>query len=342
MAENNTQSRKWLLTINNPLEHDMSHADIKSALEKFKNLDYWCMCDEEGDECETLHTHVFFYRQNPIRFSAVKNRFPAAHIDQCRGLCADNRAYVLKDGEKYNKDAAGHYDYTDSTGKNHLGMNFSDTFEEFGVMPEERQGERTDMSKLYDLVKDGLSDFEIIDSNPRYIQQLDKIENVRQILRYEQFKNCFRELDVSYITGETGSGKTRSVMDKYGYQNVYRVTDYDHPFDSYKGQDVIIFEEFRSSLKIQDMLNYLDGYPCELPCRYSNKVACFTKVYIITNIPFTQQYANIRMESQETWRAFCRRIHHFFSCTKALGLREETEWIQMTVFENTTQKGSTA
>ncbi len=79
-------------------------------------------------------------------------------------------------------------------------------------MPEERQGERTDMSKLYDLVKDGLSDFEIIDSNPRYIQQLDKIENVRQILRYEQFKNCFRELDVSYITGETGAGKTRSVM----------------------------------------------------------------------------------------------------------------------------------
>ncbi len=32
-----------------------------------------------------------------------------------------------------------------------------------------------------------------------------------------------------------------------------------------KGQDVIVFEEFRSSLKIQDMLNYLDGYPCELP-----------------------------------------------------------------------------
>ena len=79
-------------------------------------------------------------------------------------------------------------------------------------------------------------------------------------------------------------------MEKYGYQNVYRVTDYDHPFDSYKGQDVIVFEEFRSSLKIQDMLNYLDGYPCELPCRYNNKLACFTKVYIITNISFNQQY----------------------------------------------------
>ena len=81
------------------------------------------------------------------------------------------------------------------------------------------------------------------------------------------------------------------------------------------------------------MLNYLDGYPCELPCRYNNKLACFTKVYIITNIPFAQQYANIQTESKETWRAFCRRIHHFFICTKALGMQEETEWIQMTVFE---------
>ena len=114
---------------------------------------------------------------------------------------------------------------------------------------------------------------------------------------------------------------------------MYRVTDYDHPFDSYKGQDVIVFEEFRSSLKIQDMLNYLDGYPCELPCRYNNKLACFTKVYIITNISFNQQYINIQAESKETWTAFCRRIHHFFTCTNALGMQEETEWVQMTCFE---------
>ena len=86
MAENNTQSRKWLLTINNPSEHGLNHAAICEILEKFKKLDYWCMCDEEGDECSTLHTHIFIFRQNPIRFSAIKNKFPTAHIDQCRGL----------------------------------------------------------------------------------------------------------------------------------------------------------------------------------------------------------------------------------------------------------------
>ena len=43
MAENNTQSRKWLLTINNPSEHGLNHAAICEILEKFKKLDYWCM-----------------------------------------------------------------------------------------------------------------------------------------------------------------------------------------------------------------------------------------------------------------------------------------------------------
>ena len=77
--------------------------------------------------------------------------------------------------------------------------------------------------------------------------------------RDAQFKNCWRELEVSYIFGRTGSGKTRGVMDAYGYENCYRVTDYKHPFDTYDGQDVLIFEEFRGSLKHGDMLNYLDG-----------------------------------------------------------------------------------
>ena len=97
-------------------------------------------------------------------------------------------------------------------------------------------------------------------------------------------------------------------MDKYGYTNIFRVTDYDHPFDNYKGQDVVLFEEFRSSLKIQDMLNYLDGYPLELPCRYANKIACYTKVYIITNIPLSVQYTSVQNEHLETWLAFKRRI----------------------------------
>ena len=119
-----------------------------------------------------------------------------------------------------------------------------------------------------------------------------------------------------YIWGETGAGKTRSIMEQHGYSKVYRVTDYAHPFDNYKGQDVILFEEFRSSLPLAAMLNYLDGYPVELPCRYANKVAIYTKVYLVSNIPLDEQYRNIQKDEPESWKAFNRRIHEVRSMTK--------------------------
>ena len=47
MADN-SQSRKWALTINNPLEHGFTDEVIKETLQKFA-LDYYCMCKEIGN-----------------------------------------------------------------------------------------------------------------------------------------------------------------------------------------------------------------------------------------------------------------------------------------------------
>ncbi|MCL1844553.1 MAG: replication protein, partial [Defluviitaleaceae bacterium] len=95
----------------------------------------------------------------------------------------------------------------------------------------------------------------------------------------------------------------------YDYE-VYRVTNYEHPFDRYNGEDVIVLDEFRSSLKIKDMLVYMEGYPNTwLPARYGNKLACYTKIYIISNWRLEKQYANVQKDSPEDWDAFRRRIN---------------------------------
>lgn len=287
--------RKWQLTINNPSDNGFTHETIKLTLEKFKSIIYWCMCDEVGEQ-GTYHTHVYFALKNGSRFETVKKRFPPAHIEiVSKGTSQENRDYIRKEGK-----------YENSEKKE---TNLPETFEEWGEMPVEQQGARNDLSALYEMIKDGYSNFEILEVNPQYMLNIDKIERARQIIRENMFKSTWRDLEVVYIFGTTGSGKTRGVMEEYGYENVYRITDYEHPFDGYQGQDVVIFEEFRSSLAIQDMLNYLDGYPLTLPCRYANKVACFTKVYIITNVPLNEQYKNMQEYQKETWNAFTRRIH---------------------------------
>ena len=82
-------------------------------------------------------------------------------------------------------------------------------------------------------------------------------------------------------------------------------------FDQYNGQPVLVFEEFRSSVKMQDMLNYLDIYPIALPARYTNKWAMLTTVYIVSNWRFEQQYEELQKDinQTETYAAFMRRIN---------------------------------
>ncbi len=303
-----TRSRKWQITINNPKEKGFDHERIKEQLGTFKSCVYWCLSDEIGEN-GTYHTHIFMACSDAVRFSTIKKKFERAHFEMAKGTSKENRDYIFKEG-KWEKDKKKE-------------TNLPETHEEFGDMPVERQGQRNDLIDLYDMIKQGLSNFDIIEENPAYMMHIDKIERARQIVKEEKFKNVYRDLEVTYIWGDTGTGKTRSVMDQYGYENVYRITDYNHPFDSYKGQDVVIFEEFRSSLKIQEMLNYLDRYPLELPCRYLNKIACYTKVYIISNIPLTCQYDYIQQQYPETWEAFCRRIYNIQHFKRDLPVEDE-------------------
>lgn len=292
--EKDTRSRKWQLTINNPAEKGFTHDKLKELTNNLKGIVYWCMSDEIGEN-KTYHTHFYLAFKDACRFSTLKNQFEGAHFEMAKGTSQQNRDYVFKEG-KWEKDKKKE-------------TNLPDTHEEYGEIPVERQGHRSDIEDLYDMIKQGMTNFEILESAPQYMLNIERVEKVRQILKEEQYKTEFRRLNVDYIYGLTGVGKTRGIMELYGYQNVFRITDYEHPFDNYKGQDVVIFEEFRSSLRIQDMLNYLDGYPLELPCRYANKIACYTKVYLITNIPLNRQFEGIQRDCKETWDALLRRIN---------------------------------
>ena len=264
-------------------------------LSEFSGILYWCMCDEVGEQ-GTLHTHIYIVFKNSTMFETLHKRFYGAHIEPANGLHKENRDYVRKEG-KWHDDAKHE-------------TNLSDTFEEWGHLPSDRRKTETQAEQIVQMIRDGMTNAQILGQCPTAYNKMPYIEQTRQTILEEQYKDTWRNLDVTYIWGETGAGKTRLVMDKYGYSNVFRVTNYDsHPFDGYKGQDVVVFEEFRSGIKIQDMLNYLDGYPVMLPCRYADRVACYTKVFLISNIPLNKQYPNVQDESHETWNAFCRRIH---------------------------------
>lgn len=290
------KSRKWLITINNPQDKNISFEKIKEIIKsKYQNIIYFCYCQEIGRETHTVHIHIFLYSKSPLSGNSLIKTFQGCHLDPANGTCEQNRAYIYKIGK---------WENTEKEDTRIEGMQF-----ESGECPVEKPGRRSDLEELKNLLLEGKTNGEIYNINASYMRYASTLDRVRQDLIYTKYKNEPRFVEVEYVHGKTGTGKTRTIMEKYGYANVYRVTDYTHPFDGYEGQDVIIFEEFRSSLKIQDMLNYLDIYPVVLPCRYNNKQACFHKIYICTNWTLDQQYESVQQEYKETWNAFLRRIH---------------------------------
>lgn len=295
MKTRDTQSFMYQLTINAPEEKGWTHERILEVLRgNFKTLVYICMADEQGS---CYHTHIFVVFASRVRFSMVKRYFEEAHIEKCKGSVSDNVNYVKKIG-KWELDEAKQE------------KKIEGTFEEYGTQPSDSKGKRSDMSELYQMIQENMSNAEILSINQDYIMQIDKLDKVRTTILTEKYKDTVRlDLEVIYVSGATGTGKTRGVLEKHGYSNVYRVTDYVNPFDNYNCQPVMAFEEFRSSMRISKMLLYCDIYPIELPARYSNKYACYNTVYIISNWCLEKQYMEVQREDKESWEAFLRRIH---------------------------------
>lgn len=290
------QARKYQLTFNNLLKNGFTHDIIKGiSITHFRSFEYGALCDEIGEQ-GTPHTHVFLCFGSPVRFSMIKKHFPTAHIKPVKGSIEDNIIYLQKTGKWATTSKAE--------------TSVPGTFEEWGDRPPENLGKDKDLENLYRMVvEEGLSNAEIIRLNNDYIMQIDKLDKIRTTHLQDKFKGERRNVEVIYIFGCTGSGKSRGILDLHGDSNVYRVTDYDHPFDHYSCEPVLVFEEFRSSLPLSDMLNYLDIYPITLKARYSNKYACFDKIYIVTNWELDKQYAERQITDKESFQALLRRIH---------------------------------
>ena len=291
--DKDTQSDRYQLTINNPQEHNFTHEQIVNILlTNFKTLQFFCMADEEGS---CYHTHIFVCFTSRVRFSTIKRHFEVAHIEKVKGSVKNNIDYIKKSGKWENDEKHG--------------TSVAGTYEQYGTPPPETKGKRADMHELYEMIEAGMTNAEILARNQDYILVIEKLDKLRTMLLTEKYRGIRRlDMEVIYCYGETGTGKTRSVMDKHGDESVYKITDYCHPWDGYSCQPVVLFDEFRNSLPLKDMLNLCDIYPLELPARYSNKYACYETVYIVSNWSLETQYQDAQEHDRASWLAFLRRI----------------------------------
>lgn len=190
----------YQLTFNSPIEKGWTHEHILEVMRNnFKTLVYICMADEQGS---CFHTHVFVVFASRVRFSMIKRHFIHAHVESTKGSVSDNVNYIKKTGKW-------------TTDESKQEKKIEGTFEEYGTQPPDSKGKRADMSELYQMVMDNMTNAEILAQNQDYILQIDKIDKVRTTILTEKYKETVRlDLEVVYISGATGTGKTRGVLEQ--------------------------------------------------------------------------------------------------------------------------------
>jgi len=280
-----TRARIWFLTIwkerhnQEYIEQKLNGYDVyRGQLE---------MCPTTG----RLHYHVLVEHHNAIRFSTLLNKFPGSDIEKAYSA---NGAlyYVGKDETAYPADEPVRF------GK---GI--------FSFENDEAPKEQTKFADLYYAVMAGNSVDSLILGSYQAAWHSNKLKAAEEAIRREKWGKTTRNVKVSYIWGVSGAGKTHSIYEKHGFEEVYVVNDYAHPFDSYNGEDVVVLDEFHSQIDFPYLLQLTDKYPLRLKARYNNKQAAYTKIYLISNEPLEKQYSEIQRKKPETWKALKRRIN---------------------------------
>jgi hypothetical protein len=130
------------------------------------------MSDEVG-ESGNYHTHVYIICSSCITFATLKKSFPTAHIDPAYGTANEVKDYVFKTG-KWLEDKKAE-------------TNIRDTHFEYGILPNDSKIEekRIDRRKLYNLVKDGYTNSEILKLDFEYFPYLEAVQRMRLMIKSE-------------------------------------------------------------------------------------------------------------------------------------------------------------
>ena len=131
-----------------------------------------------------------------------------------------------------------------------------------------KQGKRNDLEEVYDAVKAGKRQREIIEEFPvAYIKFHKGIDAMRRSLTLPRSSETPKEVIVYY--GGTGLGKTRKAVSEYPEAHL-QGPGMDQWWEGYDGHKVVILDEYRGQFPFGKLLSILDRYACKVP----NKGGC--------------------------------------------------------------------
>ncbi|WP_409483902.1 hypothetical protein [Arsenicicoccus dermatophilus] len=274
-------SRSWILTLK---AEDFSREEVEEKLSAYTYVGQL----EKGNTTNYLHWQIYIEHSAPIRFSTLKKKFPSGHFETRKGTRQEAYDYCTK----------------------------SDTFQgvsisngTIDVEVGEENSQVTEGERLRALMlEEGLTLHELILTEPRIGPHLKFLTQLEQHIGEEKFGQSLRDVSVTWLFGDAGVGKSSSIYAEHGFKDVYSVSTYSNPWDSYRWQSILLLDEFVGQFDVPFTLKLWDRYPLLLPARYADKWAAYGQVIVVSNSSFHDIYGHLEKDDPARWRALCRRI----------------------------------
>lgn len=292
-----------------------SYEHFKQYIEnlQIEGLKYAVGQVEQGHKEETVHIQcgVTFDETHGKRFYTMKKYFPTAYLAQARGSNFDIKKYCTK-----------------------IDTRVEEPFE-FGDFVEMRK--RTDYEEFHSALKSGATDEELLENFYTLTSTLgfEKINKQRDVMFNSKYKKEYRNLETTYIYGESGVGKTTFIYEKFGFENVFRVSYYGKfQFNGYNGEKILLLDEFAGQVNLGWLNQILDGFPLKLEVKGGERIACFEKVFICSNFSFFELYGKQQEENPRLYETVFRRVHHIFRVDNKGNFIKEKESVFEDIPEN--------
>lgn len=299
-----TVSKSWFCVFNNPEEHGYSGTP-EEIIERLKDewiadnpsrTGAWIFCVSADG---LNHVHMVLEDEKAMRFSAVKKSYAIGmHFEPTKGDKDQAEDYINKRGkwaEKGEKILAS-VKYGEIKG---------------------RQGQRRDIEVIEELIRQGKTPNEILEMSLNYTRYENMIKTA-YFLKVRRETPIKQNVCTYWHYGCSGSGKSHTyigLVEKYGRDKVYMVSDYENGFlDNYCSEPVLFLDEFRGHLKYTTLLTMLDGYTTEFHARYRNVLKVWNEVHITSVKTPYEIYKNLIDDDEErkidTYEQLRRRINY--------------------------------
>jgi len=183
-----------------------------------------------------------------------------------------------------------------------------DNYFEFGELPPERgQGHRSDLDAVVERIQNNASLFEIAQAHaPTFIRYGRGIRDLLQLRDCRPRPADFKP-DVRVYTGPPGCGKTSSVISEFGVDNVFFKDTDNQWYDTYTGQQCVLFDDFIGQVSLPHILRITDRYRMQIQGKgsYFSLAASTTTIIFTSNVPTSSWWPQAPSISVE---AFKRRV----------------------------------